>query len=392
MVKVNFKKNGSTTVNVATAVAILGILILFGLGIGAAFFGLVPGGENAPKMLAGAISCSNWNEPFDYQDVFTKAAGAYGLNPAIIATMFSSEHHTTSWPDSPRTVKWASSPVGASGPFQFMPATWRSNGVDATGDGKKDIQNIEDSAFGAARYIQASYSIGAGKRYTSTDKADIQVVAGCYNAGCGRRDEIRLYATTGDDSGLRKVLGNDYLQTKNYMDKAWEYFQIFNNGCASNTASSGNKFTSLAQVKMLYGPTQADTERLHLVTVTFLGHSIKVNKVMVTDLQKVEQAIKQSGVNYPFNNVAGYFYRANANNSADLSPHAFGLAIDIYDELEKNPNAARPTGSAPRDPNACTKNIPDQVAKAFKSNGFFWGAEYETICDPMHFQYGGNWQ
>lgn len=239
MRKVNFRKKGATTVNVSIAGAILGFLVLIGFGIGAAIFGIVPMGENAPGTQAGSISCSNWNEPFDYQEVFTKAAGSYKISPAILATIFSSEHHTTSWPDSPRTVQWKSSPVGASGPFQFMPATWRSNGVDANGDGKKDIQNLDDAAFGAARYIQAQFSIGAGKRYTSTDKVDIQVVAGCYNAGCGRLDQIKQYATTGDDSGLRAELGNDYLQTKNYMDKAWEYFQTFNNGCSANNGASG---------------------------------------------------------------------------------------------------------------------------------------------------------
>ncbi|WP_370208163.1 lytic transglycosylase domain-containing protein [Aeromicrobium sp.] len=41
----------------------------------------------------------------------------------------------------------------AVGPMQFIPGTWRSVGVDADGDGKKDPQNINDAATAAAIYL-----------------------------------------------------------------------------------------------------------------------------------------------------------------------------------------------------------------------------------------------
>ena len=44
----------------------------------------------------------------------------------------------------------------ALGPMQFIPQTWASYGVDANGDGKADIFNINDAALGAARYLCAA--------------------------------------------------------------------------------------------------------------------------------------------------------------------------------------------------------------------------------------------
>ena len=41
----------------------------------------------------------------------------------------------------------------AVGPLQFIPSTWRSIGVDANGDGRRDPNNIFDAAEGAARYL-----------------------------------------------------------------------------------------------------------------------------------------------------------------------------------------------------------------------------------------------
>jgi len=48
------------------------------------------------------------------------------------------------------------SSAGAIGWMQFMPATWRLYGVDATGNGKRDPYNPVDAIFAAARYLDAA--------------------------------------------------------------------------------------------------------------------------------------------------------------------------------------------------------------------------------------------
>ena len=50
----------------------------------------------------------------------------------------------------------ATSSAGAKGWMQFMPATWRAYGLDASGDGVADSHNPVDAIFAAARYLQAS--------------------------------------------------------------------------------------------------------------------------------------------------------------------------------------------------------------------------------------------
>ncbi|MDP1846310.1 MAG: lytic murein transglycosylase [Solirubrobacteraceae bacterium] len=48
------------------------------------------------------------------------------------------------------------SSAGAMGWMQFIPSSWKSFGVDANGDGKKDPYNPVDAIFAAARYLKAA--------------------------------------------------------------------------------------------------------------------------------------------------------------------------------------------------------------------------------------------
>jgi membrane-bound lytic murein transglycosylase B len=48
------------------------------------------------------------------------------------------------------------STAGALGWMQFMPGTWDTYGVDASGDGKADPYNPADAIFAAAKYLKAS--------------------------------------------------------------------------------------------------------------------------------------------------------------------------------------------------------------------------------------------
>jgi membrane-bound lytic murein transglycosylase B len=64
----------------------------------------------------------------------------------------------------------------AVGPMQFIPGTWRSAGVDASGDGIADPNNVYDAAFAAARYLCA----GAGGLRADTE-AGFRAAAFSYN-------------------------------------------------------------------------------------------------------------------------------------------------------------------------------------------------------------------
>lgn len=143
----------------------------------------------------------------------------------------------------------------------------------------------------------------------------------------------------------------------------------------------------------LGGKSQTNIEK-QLVTIKFMEVSVTVNKLIVKPLQQVEKDIIASGSNYHFrqNDTGAYCWRNNVNSPGQSSPHSTGLAIDI--NWNSNPNTKRQDISCsdkPRDPSCCQTDIPKAVSDAFEKNGFFWGAKFYSVCDSMHFQYGGNY-
>ncbi|GAA0964706.1 lytic murein transglycosylase [Actinocorallia libanotica] len=84
-----------------------------------------------------------------YLDLYKKAAVTCpGLSWTVLAAIgqVESDHGTNVGPSS----------AGALGPMQFMPATWKSYGVDGDRDGKADIMNPYDAIPSAARYLCAA--------------------------------------------------------------------------------------------------------------------------------------------------------------------------------------------------------------------------------------------
>nr|WP_242614550.1 lytic transglycosylase domain-containing protein [Actinomadura roseirufa] len=91
--------------------------------------------------------------PGSYLDLYKQAAtSCSGLSWTVLAAIgqVESDHGRNAGPSS----------AGALGPMQFMPATWKSYGVDGDRDGKADIMNPYDAVPGAAKYLCAN---GAGQ-------------------------------------------------------------------------------------------------------------------------------------------------------------------------------------------------------------------------------------
>jgi hypothetical protein len=87
------------------------------------------------------------------------AAAEYGVNVQLLEALHQVESNAS--PDACIANLEGS---GATGPFQFKPATFAQFGVDANHDGVKDICGFTDSLFSAARYLHA---IGADDNPTS---------------------------------------------------------------------------------------------------------------------------------------------------------------------------------------------------------------------------------
>ena len=75
------------------------------------------------------------------------------------------------------------STAGALGWMQFMPATWKTYGVDANNDGRKDPFNPVDAICAAARYLKAAGG-----------DTDLRTAIFAYNHADWYVDEVLLYA------------------------------------------------------------------------------------------------------------------------------------------------------------------------------------------------------
>ena len=81
----------------------------------------------------------------------------------------------------------------ASGPFQFIPQTWRNWHTDASGDGVEDPQNIQDAAMATANYL-CRVSI-----HIDTEAGWIAAVSG-FNSPQSYRDTVARYAVAYADA------------------------------------------------------------------------------------------------------------------------------------------------------------------------------------------------
>ena len=163
--------------------AIAALIILVGIAIAMVLIIASSGEESKPEdggYWGGEISEIGANEiPAEFIPIYKAAQEKYGVPWNLLAA-----HHRVETRFS--TIHPMISPVGATGPMQFMPCTWvgwshptcsglgKGNisqseltslsviasyggyGVDGDGDGKADPNDLEDAIFSAANYLKAN--------------------------------------------------------------------------------------------------------------------------------------------------------------------------------------------------------------------------------------------
>lgn len=135
--------------------ALLGLLTFVGLFVAAA--GSATGAGQA-CVLTGA---GGKGIPPAYVPWLARAATRYRLGPrgfAVVAAVheIESDFGRSTLPG----VRSGTNFAGASGPGQFLAATWSAYGVDADGDGRRDVYSVPDSVFASANYLRASGAPG----------------------------------------------------------------------------------------------------------------------------------------------------------------------------------------------------------------------------------------
>jgi murein DD-endopeptidase MepM/ murein hydrolase activator NlpD len=110
------------------------------------FFDTLPGPVTTESVPSFVIS--NFRMPIFLLPIYQAAGIQYGVRWEVLAGINEIES------DYGRDLSVSS--AGALGWMQFMPATWKTYGVDANGDGKADPYNPADAIFAAARYLKAA--------------------------------------------------------------------------------------------------------------------------------------------------------------------------------------------------------------------------------------------
>jgi len=148
----------------------------------------------------------------------------------------------------------------------------------------------------------------------------------------------------------------------------------------------------------LFGVTESQA-RAHCGSVTFLGHRMFLNTLVLEPLRKVEREIRETaavdpavakwiedlGITYSF------IFRGIAG-SETRSLHSFGLAVDLEPSSYGGRHAYwRWSRVLDREnwfriPLSRRWSPPPAVIQAFENNGFVWGGKW-SYFDVIHFEY-----
>lgn len=119
--------------------------------------------------------------------------------------------------------------------------------------------------------------------------------------------------------------------------------------------------------------------------VSLLGGTVQVHKKIAPCVEAVERERKAAGINYPITSGIGG-YRSSDGQIGNASFHVYGAAIDVNPETNPYCNG----GSVVGNPAYCgNPEIPMSLVKIFRKYGFYWGGDYTSLKDYMHFEWHG---
>jgi murein DD-endopeptidase MepM/ murein hydrolase activator NlpD len=127
---------------------------------------------------AGSLDAGLTGVPADYTALVAQAGS---ICPAITAPLLAAQiQQESGW--SPTTT----SPAGARGIAQFMPATWAAVGKDYDGDGAADVTNPADAIPTEGQYMCDLHAqVAALIAHGAVTGDDISLTLAAYNAGIG---------------------------------------------------------------------------------------------------------------------------------------------------------------------------------------------------------------
>ena len=145
--------------------------------------------------------------------------------------------------------------------------------------------------------------------------------------------------------------------------------------------------------RKMYGST-SDQVKQNLVAVSWLPSS-ENSKILVTTINGVSEKIKAISLELdtmkhlrPYlSNIGGTFNWRKVAGSNQLSPHSYGIAIDINVKWSHYWQWDYPDWKSDPDMEVRYRNnIPFEIVAVFEKHGFIWGGKWYHY-DTMHFEY-----
>jgi hypothetical protein len=149
------------------------------------------------------------------------------------------------------------------------------------------------------------------------------------------------------------------------------------------------RFRNAAFFTKMYGDCRTGEVTSHLVSLKWLsktwGHSISITSVngvdnhlaaVSADIDALPPNIKRAA--YP---VAGTYNCRTVADTGELSPHAYGIAIDLNLAFSDYWYWRPHDGTVPY-----RNRMPEEIVKIFEQHGFIWGGKWHHF-DTMHFEF-----
>lgn len=188
------------------------------------------------------------------------------------------------------------------------------------------------------------------------------------------------------DDGKRKDYDEMILSPD--MNDAFTYPYPFS-GNVTNRNEDTSRIRHLGFYKAIYGENEEEVKE-HLVQVPWFKEYFNESFIVVTSANGVDKAFERviqrlSNIQqayYQFLSDQDAFYWRTIADSPNLSPHSFGIALDINTQFSKY----WLWDKKERNEYQYENQIPLEIVRAFEEEGFIWGGRWWHY-DTMHFEY-----
>lgn len=211
-------------------------------------------------------------------------------------------------------------------------------------------------------------------------------------------DATRVFETVYERSG-----GQAMSKRIQYAEEFYEKYHdmatpTISNGTGTVAPGIAGTIDRSARMKWLFPngtPTSASQMQQYLVTITvpIVDHrgtsstmTLRVHKKLANEYIEIFKEMKAIGFPVRKSDTAAYVWRTMATNGSKISYHSYGSVVD----LNWNSNPLCYSGTGNYKPGVDPYSVTPTVVAIWKKHGFYWGGDWHSYQDYMHFTYTNN--